>query len=430
MIQIIPAVLFVLLLVAGVPIAFCIGLATLLALGLSIDLVPTVTTVAQRMVGGLDSFALLAIPLFILSGLMMSYGGIAQRLIRFAKCLIGSVPGGLAFVNVLSCALFGAIAGSSVAANTAVGGVMIPEMERAGFSRGFGGAITAAASTTGLLIPPSNILIVYAVVAGGVSIAALFVGGYLPGMLVAGLLMAVCWLHAKRNNLPRGERVPLAETLRAGLSALPSLFLIVLVIGGILGGIFTATEAGAIAVLYAWGLSAAYREITLRDLYPILLRSAATTAIVMLLIAASVAMSWVLALHQVPANVAEFMLGLTDNPLVMLLIINLVLLAVGTFLDMTPAVLIFTPIFLPVATELGMSPVHFGIVMVLNLCIGIVTPPVGSALFLSCAVAQTSIGKIVRNLLPMYAMMIVALLLVTYVPAFSELLPRQLGLMN
>src|SRR5690606_22107755 len=392
MIQIIPAVLFVLLLVAGVPIAFCIGLATLLALGLSIDLVPSATTIAQRMVGGLDSFALLAIPLFILSGLLMSHGGIAQRLIRFAKCLIGSVPGGLAFVNVLSCALFGAIAGSSVAANTAVGGVMIPEMERAGFSRGFGGALTAAASTTGLLIPPSNILIVYAVVAGGVSIAALFIGGYLPGLLTSLLLMVVCWVYAKRNNLPRGERVPLAETLRAGLAARPSLFRIALAIGGILGGIFTATEAGAIAVLYAWGLSAAYREITLKDLYPILLRSAATTAIVMLLIAASVAMSWVLALHQVPANVAEFMLALTDNPLVLLLIINLVLLLVGSFLDMTPAVLIFTPIFLPVAVDLGMSPVHFGIVMVLNLCIGLVPPPVGSVLCLSCAVAQTSIG--------------------------------------
>jgi tripartite ATP-independent transporter DctM subunit len=340
------------------------------------------------------------------------------------------VPGGLAFVNVLSCTLFGAIAGSSVAANPAVGGVMIPEMERAGFSRGFGGAITAAASTTGLIIPPSNILIVYAVSAGGVSIAALFVGGYLPGLLVSGLLMVVCAVHAKRHKLPRAGSVPLAETLRAGLAALPSLFLIVLVIGGILGGIFTATEAGAIAVLYAWALSAAYREIALRDVYPILLRSAATTAIVMLLIAGSVAMSWVLALHHVPENVAELMLGLTDNPLVMLLVINLVLLLVGTFMDMTPAVLIFTPIFLPVALELGMTPEHFGIMMVLNLAIGLITPPVGSILFLSCAVAQTSIGNIVRPLLPMYAAMIVALLLVTYVPELSELIPRHFGLID
>jgi tripartite ATP-independent transporter DctM subunit len=231
-------------------------------------------------------------------------------------------------------------------------------------------------------------------------------------------------------NIPSAGCVTIAETLRAGLAALPSLFLIVLVIGGILGGIFTATEAGAIAVLYAWALSAAYREIALRDVYPILLRSAATTAIVMLLIAGSVAMSWVLALHHVPENVAELMLGLTDNPLVMLLVINLVLLLVGTFMDMTPAVLIFTPIFLPVALELGMTPEHFGIMMVLNLAIGLITPPVGSILFLSCAVAQTSIGKIVRPLLPMYAAMIVALLLVTYVPELSELLPRQFGLMD
>lgn len=431
MIQLLPVVVFVVLLVSGVPIAFGMALVTLVALGITIDFVPNITTVAQRTVGGLDSFALLAIPLFILSGLLMGQGGIAKRLIHFARCLVGAVPGGLAFVNVLSCTLFGAIAGSSVAANTAVGSVMTPEMERAGFSRAFGGALTGAASTTGLIIPPSNIMIVYAVAAGGVSIGAIFLGGYLPGLLVSALLMVACYVHAKRHKLPATGRVPLAEALRAGLAALPSLFLIVLVIGGILAGIFTATEAGAIAVLYAWFLSSAvYREVSLRELYPILLRSAETTAIVMLSIATSVALSWVLALHHMPEIVASFMLGLTENPLLTLLIINVVLLAVGTFMDMTPAVLIFTPIFLPVALDLGMSPEHFGIMIILNLAIGLITPPVGSVLFLSAAIAQVSIGKISRALIPIYVAMTAALLIVTYVPALSELLPRQFGLMD
>jgi len=423
--------LFALLLLLGVPVAFCIGLATLGALLLSMDALPAVTTIAQRMVGGLNSFALLAIPLFILSGIIMARSSIARRLIRFARCLIGMVPGGLAFVNVLSSALFGSIAGSAVAANTAVGSVMIPEMEKSGYGRDFAAAITATSSTVGLLIPPSNILIVYAIAAGGVSISALFVGGYLPGLLVAAMLMVVCAWHAKRHQLPPAGRVALRDTITAGLAALPGLALIVIVMGGILGGVFTATEAGAIAVLYSLGLSAfVYRDLVARDLYPILQRSAETTAIVMFLIATSVAMSWVLAYRNIPVDVAEFLLTLSDNPIVLLLIINLILLIVGAFMDMTPAVLIFTPIFLPVAIQLGMSPLHFGIIMVLNLSIGLCTPPVGNILFLSCAVANTTLTRIIRPLIPMYVAMIVALLLVTYVPAISELLPRQLGLID
>ena len=423
--------LFALLLLLGVPVAFCIGLATLGALLLSMDALPAVTTIAQRMVGGLNSFALLAIPLFILSGIIMARSSIARRLIRFARCLIGMVPGGLAFVNVLSSALFGSIAGSAVAANTAVGSVMIPEMEKSGYGRDFAAAITATSSTVGLLIPPSNILIVYAIAAGGVSISALFVGGYLPGLLVAAMLMVVCAWHAKRHQLPPAGRVALRDTITAGLAALPGLALIVIVMGGILGGVFTATEAGAIAVLYSLGLSAfVYRDLVARDLYPILQRSAETTAIVMFLIATSVAMSWVLAYRNIPVDVADFLLTLSDNPIVLLLIINLVLLIVGAFMDMTPAVLIFTPIFLPVAIQLGMSPLHFGIIMVLNLSIGLCTPPVGNILFLSCAVANTTLTRIIRPLIPMYVAMIVALLLVTYVPAISELLPRQLGLID
>jgi tripartite ATP-independent transporter DctM subunit len=420
---------FALLLLLGVPVAFCIGVATLFSLFMSLDPAPAVTTVAARMVGGMNSFALLAIPLFILSGVLMGQGGIARRLIDFAKCLIGMVPGGLAFVDVVSCTLFGAISGSSVAATSAVGGFMLPEMEREGIDRDFGAAITATSSTTGLLIPPSNILIVYAVASGGVSIAALFVAGYLPGIIVSLSLMVVCAIYARRHKLRSSGRQSLAATLRAGLHAAPSLFLIVLVIGGIIGGIFTATEAGAIAVLYALALSwLFYREITYKDVFPILLKAAETTAIVMFLIGTSVAMSWLLAYHNIPEIVAESMLGLTDNPLVLLLIINIVLLLVGAFMDMTPAVLIFTPIFLPIAVQLGISPLHFGIMMVLNLCIGLCTPPVGSILFVSCAIANTTITRIVRPLLPMYVAMIAALLLVTYVPAISEMLPRYFGL--
>jgi tripartite ATP-independent transporter DctM subunit len=420
---------FALLLLLGVPVAFCIGVATLFSLLMSLDPAPAVTTVAARMVGGMNSFALLAIPLFILSGVLMGQGGIARRLIEFAKCLIGMVPGGLAFVDVVSCTLFGAISGSSVAATSAVGGFMLPEMEKEGIDRDFGAAITATSSTTGLLIPPSNILIVYAVASGGVSIAALFVAGYLPGIIVSISLMVVCAIYARRHKLRSSGRQSLAATLRAGLHAAPSLFLIVLVIGGIIGGIFTATEAGAIAVLYALALSwLFYREITYKDVFPILLKAAETTAIVMFLIGTSVAMSWLLAYHNIPEIVAESMLGLTDNPLVLLLIINIVLLLVGAFMDMTPAVLIFTPIFLPIAVQLGISPLHFGIMMVLNLCIGLCTPPVGSILFVSCAIANTTITRIVRPLLPMYVAMIAALLLVTYVPAISEMLPRYFGL--
>lgn len=424
-------VVFVALFALGVPIAICIGVSTLATMLLTMAFDPAVTTIAQRMAGGLNSFALLAIPLFIVSGQLMAHGGIARRLIDFSKALVGMVPGGLAFVNVISCTLFGAISGSAVAATSAIGGFMIPEMNKEGYDKNFNAAVTATSATTGLLIPPSNVLIVYAVASGGVSIAALFVAGYVPGILVGLGLIAVCAIYAKRHNFPRGQRVPFRVAVRKMLAAVPSLFLIVLVIGGILAGIFTATEAGAIAVLYAFALSAlVYREIRLAEMREILLKSAETTAIVMFLIATSMAMSWILAYENIPAIVASALVELSDNPIVILLLINLVLLLVGIFMDMTPAVLIFTPIFLPVATELGMSPLHFGIMMVLNLCIGLCTPPVGSILFVGCAIAKTSIGQIVRPMLPMYLAMFLALMLVAYVPALSEALPRYFGLLD
>ena len=422
--------IFVVLLCVGVPVAFCIGLATMAALLISIDTLPALTTMAQRMAGGLNSFSLLAVPLFILSGVIMGQGGIARRLIAFAKCLVGMVPGGLALVNVVSCTLFGSISGSAVAASSAVGGFMLPEMEKDGFDKNFGAAVTATAATTGLLIPPSNILIVYAIASGGVSIAALFLAGYLPGLLLAGALMLVAYIHAKRHNLPSAGTVSLGYTLRAALDAAPSLFLVVIVIGGIIGGVFTATEAGAIAVVYSFVLAGPiYKEITRTQWFAVFLKATETTAIVMFLVASSVAMSWLLAFNNIPTQVAEALLAVSDNPLIILLIINLVLLLVGSFMDMTPAVLIFTPIFLPAAVEMGITPLHFGIIMVLNLSIGLCTPPVGSVLFVSCAVAKTSIHNIIRPLLPMYAAMLVVLLLVTYIPGISEALPKALGLM-
>ncbi len=419
---------FFLLLLLNVPISISIGLATLIAMVMSIDFTPATVTIAQRMAGGLNSFALLAIPFFVLSGLIMGRGGIAKRLIECAMALIGALPGGLALVNVVSCMLFGAISGSAVAATSAIGSFMLPEMKKAGYDVNFSAAVTAAASTTGMLIPPSNILIVYAIASGGVSIAALFMAGYIPGIMVGLALMIVCFIYAKMKGYPLAARLPLNIVVEKVLAALPSLFLIVLVIGGIVGGIFTASEAGAIAVVYALLLSVfVYKEVDYKVLPDIFLKAAETTAIVMLLIAASTAMSWLLSYENIPQTLSKALLTLSDNPILILLMINLLLIVVGAFLDMTPAVLIFTPIFLPVAMELGMSPLQFGIMIVLNLSIGLCSPPVGAVLFITCAIAKTKLEHIIKPLLPLYAAMFVVLMLVTYFAWFSEALPAALG---
>ncbi|SNY54340.1 TRAP transporter, DctM subunit [Arsukibacterium tuosuense] len=416
------------LLLLNVPISFCIGLATLATILLSVDFMPAVTTMAQRMAGGINSFALLAIPFFILSGLIMGRGGIAKRLIECAMALIGMLPGGLALVNVVSCMFFGAISGSAVAATSAIGSFMLPEMKKQGYDVNYSAAVTAAAATTGMLIPPSNILIVYAIASGGVSIAALFIAGYLPGILLGISLMIVCAGYAKIKGYPVGARLPFKLVVQKIAAAVPSLFMIFLVIGGIISGIFTATEAGAIAVVYSLILAVGiYREVKTSELPAVLMKAAETTAIVMALIATSSAMSWILSYEQIPQAISAAMLTISENPLLILLMINLILLLVGAFMDMTPAVLIFTPIFLPVAVELGMSPLHFGIMMVLNLSIGLVSPPVGSVLFVSCAIAKTRIEAIIKPLMPLYLAMFVVLMLVTYIPAISEWLPAQFG---
>jgi TRAP-type C4-dicarboxylate transport system permease large subunit len=470
---------FALLLGINLPIAAAIALATFLCI-LASGGDPTYI-VAFRMANAIDSFTLLAIPFFILSGYLMGQGGIARRLIDFAAVCVGRFPGGLTYVNTLTCMLFGSISGSAAAAVSSVGGFMIPEMNRKGYPRDFNVALTVTSATTGLIIPPSNIMIVYAVAAGSVSIVGLFLAGIIPGILVGVCLMVVCFFWARGRKIEQEggfswsaffkfllRASPALLTLvlmtlllvlgaisalvaigiaalavvyafimmliwyrdaaMAFLHAFPSLLLVFIVIGGILGGIFTATEAAAIAVAYSFLLAVVfYREVKLSHLPDILLKSAITTSVVMLLIGASSGMSWLLTTQNIPQQVSASLLTLSNNPIVILLVINLLLLAVGTFMDMTPAVLIFTPILLPVVTALGMSELHFGIIMITNLCIGLCTPPVGTCLFLGCGVGKTTIAKVTPVLLPFFGAMVVALLLITYIPALSLWLPSLFG---
>ncbi|HDR67933.1 MAG TPA: TRAP transporter large permease [Bacteroidaceae bacterium] len=471
---------FVILLVLGVPIAFSIGISGIITMLMSIDAIPAFTTYAHRMATGLDSFALLAIPFFILAGNIMNSGGIAIRLINLARVLVGKLPGGLAFVNVIANMLFGAISGSAAASASAIGSIMTPEMKKEGYDEGFSAAVNITSATTGLTIPPSNILIIFSLASGGASITALFLAGYIPGILtgVGIMIVAMSILIYKNKGILRvirtlalllvltavliGAGIGLKaihdngsiiifriifysliaivtgfmirktlrqwslfkETLRRFLDAVPSLLLLIIVVGGIVAGLFTATEASAVAVLYALILALIYKEITLKDLPKIILRSVRTTSIVLLLVAVSIGLSWIMSYENIPQNVSAGLLNLSDNPFVILLIINFILLFVGIFMDMTPAVLIFTPIFLPVVTsQLGMDPIHFGIVMVLNLCVGLCTPPVGSVLFIGCSVAELKIERVIKPLLPMFVVMIIVLLLVTYIPQLSLWLP-------
>ena len=426
------AFLFLVFLCINMPVAVAICLSTLLTATLSMGAFDiAAATVAQRMATGVYSFSLLAIPFFILSGLLMGQGGIASRLTDLASALVGRFPGGLAFVNILSCMLFGAVSGSATAAVSSIGGFIIPEMERKGYGREFSTAITITSATTGLLIPPSNIMIIYALVSGGmVSIGTLFVAGILPGITFGCLLMLVAGILCKKHGLGQAEPQARMSLWAAFRRAFLSLLLIVIVLGGILKGIFTATEAAAIAVAYAFLLSVVlYREIPWKNIPDILLQTGVTTAVVFLLIASSMAMSWILTLEDVPQQISSLMLAVSDNPIVILLLINLLLLMVGTFMDMTPAVLIFTPILWPVVENMGMHPVHFGIMLIANLCIGLCTPPVGTCLFVGCGVGKTSIAKVTPAALPVFAALLVALMLVTFIPSITTWLPGLFGML-
>jgi len=421
---------FVVFLLMNVPIAVSIALSTFCTmLAATGSLEGATKLIAQRMATGIDNFPLLAIPFFILSGLLMGKGGIARRLIDFAGALMGRFTGGLGYVNVLTCMMFGAISGSAVAAVSSVGGFMIPEMNRKDYDRDFNVAVTVTAATTGLMIPPSNVMIVYAVAAGTVSIAAMFIAGVLPGIVFGIALMIVSGIISKRRRYGAGEKVGLMQFLVSFRRAILSLLLIVIVLGGILTGVFTATEAAAIAVAYSFVLAVmVYREVNLAEIPGILLQCGITTSIVMLLIGASSGMSWIMAIQNIPQNVSAALLAISDNRIVIFLIINVLLLFVGTFMDMTPAILIFTPIFLPVVTALGMHPVHFGIMIIANLCIGLCTPPVGTCLFVGCGVGKTTIAKVTVPLLPFFAAMAAALMLITYIPKLSLYLPKLLEL--
>ncbi len=417
------------LLLLKVPVAYSIGISTTLCLLLNIDRLPGITTIAQRMTTGIDNFALLAIPFFVLAGEIMKRGGIATRLINFAKSLVVSLPGGLAYVNVLASMLFGAISGSAIAATSAIGSIMTDRMEEEGFPREFSASVNITSSTTGLLIPPSNILIVYALASGGLaSVAALFIAGYLPGILLGIALMGYIAFVAIRRDFSKGDPLPFKQIWTFFRKAFFSLLLLVIVVGGIVAGIFTATEASVIAVLYAAVLALIYGDIKVKDFSSILLTSSKTTAVVMFLICTSMAMSWLFSFEGIPELMSNFLLDQFSNKFVIFLVINIVLLLVGTFMDITPAVLIFTPIFLPVVMELGMDPVHFGIVLVLNLCIGLCTPPVGTILFVGSGVANISVSQVVKPLLPFLAIMIFVLLLILYIPEITMILPKLFGL--
>lgn len=417
------------LLLIKVPVAYSIGISTTLSLLLNIDKLPGLTTIAQRMITGIDSFALLAIPFFVLAGEIMKQGGIANRLINFAKSLVASLPGGLAYVNVLASMLFGAISGSALAAASAIGSIMTDRMEDEGYPRTFSASVNITSSTTGLLIPPSNILIVYALASGGTaSVAALFVAGYLPGILVGLALMGYIAYVSITKGFSKGKRATFLEIWTFFRKAFFSLLLLVIVVGGIVAGVFTATEASVIAVLYAAILALMYGDMKTSDFPQILLSSAKTTAVVMWLICTSMAMSWLFSFEGIPEMISTFLLEQLNNKYAIFLAINLILLVIGTFMDMTPAVLIFTPIFLPVVTTLGMDPVHFGIVIVLNLCIGICTPPVGTLLFVGSGVAKVSVSEVIKPLLPFLAIMVFVLMLISFIPEISMFLPSIFGL--
>ncbi len=414
---------FIILLVIGVPIAFSIGISAVLTMLVGIEAIPTFTTIAQRMATSLDSFPLLAIPFFVFAGQLMNRGGIARRLINLAKVMVGWIPGGLAFVNIIANMLFGAISGSAAASASAIGGFMSPVMEKDGYPRPFSAAVNITSATTGLIIPPSNILIVYSLASGGVSIAALFIAGYVPGLMVGLSLMLVAGYYARRMDVTVTEKVTIKEGFLRFFEAIPSLLMLVIVIGGIVAGYFTATEASGIAVVYTLALAMIYREVKIKDLPNIILDTMEIVAIVLLLVAASMALSWVMSYQDIPQSMSQAMLSVSDNKFVILLIINFVLLFVGIFMDMTPAVLIFTPIFLPAVVQLGIHPIHFGIIMVLNLSVGLCTPPVGSLLFIGCSVGKVSIGKVIKPMLPFWIVMILTLLLITYLPQLSLWLP-------
>ncbi|EAW1838541.1 TRAP transporter large permease [Salmonella enterica subsp. enterica serovar London] len=421
---------FVVLLAMGAPIGICIVIASFSTMMLVLPFDISMFATAQKMFSSLDSFALLAVPFFVLSGVIMNSGGIAARLVNFAKLFTGKLPGSLSYTNIVGNMMFGAISGSAIAASTSIGGVMVPMSAREGYDRGFAAAVNIASAPTGMLIPPTTAFILYALASGGTSIAALFAGGLVAGVLWGVGCMLVTLVVAKRRNYRVFFTVQKGMALKVAVEAIPSLLLIVIIVGGIVQGIFTAIEASAIAVVYTLLLTMVfYRTLKIKDLPSILLQTVVMTGVIMFLLATSSAMSFSMSITNIPAALSDMILGISANKLVILLVITVFLLIIGAFMDIGPAILIFTPILLPIMAKLGVDPVHFGIIMIYNLAIGTITPPVGSGLYVGASVGKVKVEEVIKPLLPFYGAIIGVLLLITYIQEITLFLPRLLGIM-
>ena len=432
-IQSLAIIIFVLavFLVAGVPISYAIGISALAAILQMVTLDVSVLTAAQRTFVGMSKFSLTAIPFFVLAGNLMNQGGIAKRLVDFVLAILGKLPGALLVTNVGANALFGAISGSASAAAAAVGSMVQEGEDKQGYERAVCAATNGASAPSGLLIPPSNALITYSLVSGGTSVAALFLAGYIPGILWAVCCVVVAVIIARKKGYKGTPgKFDWKNLGAATLKAIPALSLIVVVIGGIIAGVFTATEGSAIAVVYALVLGICYRNITWKSFWKILVDSAKMSGTIVFLIGVSNILGWVMAFTQIPQAISAGLLGLTNSPIIILLIMNVILLIAGTFMDVTPAILIFTPLFLPIVKTFGMHPVHFGLILVYNLCIGNITPPVGNTLFVAIKVGKTSLAKVMPYMVMYYASILVGLVLVTYIPAVSMALPTMAGLVK
>ncbi len=421
-------VVIVITLALGFPIGLSIGTGSALAIMVILPADRAMITAGMKMFTGANSFSLLAIPFFVLAGNLMNSGGIAKRLIGCAQILAHRLPGSLAHTNIVANMLFGAISGSGVAAASAMGSILGPMEKEDGYSNEYSAAVNIASGPTGMMIPPSNIDIVYTTVASGVSVAAMFMAGYIPGIMWGVGCMIVAGYQAKKRGYVSTQHMTGKEVVKTLWEGIPSLLMIVIVIGGILKGVFTATEGSAIAVVYALVLSLIYKNLKISMLPKLLLDSVKTTAVIEFLVCVSSIMSFVMSYAKIPQMISSGILGISKSPIVILLIMNVILLLVGTFMDPTPAVLIFTPIFLPIVQTFGMNAVHFGMMMVMNLCVGTLTPPVGAILFAGCRVGNVSIEQVIKTLLPYFLVVIICLMLVTFVPALSLAIPQALGL--
>jgi len=415
---------FVLLLVIKVPVSFALGLSSVIT---AIYFEVPIMVIVQKMVKGIESPSLMAIPFFILAGEIMGAGGISRRIIAMSNVMVGRVRGGLAQVNILASMFFGGISGSAVADTSSIGAMLIPMMKENGYDDDYSVAVTVTSSCQGVIIPPSHNMIIYSLAAGGLSVGKLFLGGFLPGVILGVALMIVSYIIAVKRGYPKGEKFSFKDSVKITMNAFFGLLTAVIIIGGVLSGVFTATESAAVACVYAFFVTFfVYKEIKIKAMSRILYNSLKTLALVLSLIATAKAFGHMLALLQVPALATKSLLAITDNKILLLLLINILILILGCIMDMAPLILILTPILLPVVTALGMDPIQFGVVLILNLAIGLCTPPVGGALFVGCAIGKVSIEKMTKSLLPFYAVMVIVLLLITFIPQLVMFIPNLL----